>query len=152
MPGAKAARLASMIRGVGENRADERQQFRLLAEPALSFLKTVPEIFFQNRIVEKGFNIFVGIRLYSAVHAVTGRKTDPDMLRIFPLVVAAAFLAGGRTWPDADQVDGAVARIVIGVAEKILRGELPVGGEHPFVDADHLGAALAAVAAVERLG
>ena len=40
---------------------------------------------------------------------------------------------------------------MIGVAEEILGRELPVGGKHPFVHADHLGAAFAAVAAIQRL-
>ena len=42
-------------------------------------------------------------------------------------------------------------RIVIGVAKEILRRELPVGRKHPFVHADHLGAARPAVAAVHHL-
>src|SRR2546421_4926101 len=81
----------------------------------------------------------------------TFRKADPDMLGFLQLVVAPSLLAGCGAGADANQVDRAMARIVIGVAEKILGRELPVRRENPFVDADHLGAALAAVAAVQRL-
>ncbi len=104
-----------------------------------------------DRIVEERLDIFVVVRLDRAVDAVPFGKADPDVLRLFQFVVAPALLAGGGARPDADQVDRAVARIVIGVAEEIFRRELPVGREHPFVDADHLGAALAAVAAIQRL-
>ena len=73
------------------------------------------------------------------------------MLRLFQFVVAPSLLAGRGGGADADQVDRAMARVVIGVAEEIFRRELPVRRENPFVHADHLGAALAAVAAVQRL-
>ena len=100
---------------------------------------------------EKCLDVLVVLRLDRAVHAVALRKADPDVLRLFQLVVAAALLAGRGARADADQVDGAVARVVVGVAEEILRGELPVRREDPFVHADHLRAALAAVAAIQRL-
>ncbi len=65
------------------------------------------------------------------------------------LVIAPARLAALSARSHADHVDRAMRRIVIGVAEKILRREFPVGREHPFVHADHLGAARPAVATVD---
>src|ERR1700727_1053237 len=85
------------------------------------------------------------------VHTVAGGMADPYVLAPVVFVVASPFLAALRAGADADHVDRAVRRVVVGVAEEILRRELPVGGEHPFVDADHFGAAWTAIAAVQHL-
>jgi hypothetical protein len=36
------------------------------------------------------------------MHAVASRETDPDMLGLFQLIVAAALFAGRGAWADAD--------------------------------------------------
>ncbi len=69
---------------------------------------------------------------------------------LFELAVAAAFFAGSGARPDADEIDGTMTWIMVGVAEEIFGGELPVRRKHPFVNADDFRAALATVAAVER--
>src|SRR5439155_4432372 len=57
--------------------------------------------------------------------------------------------AGGA---DADQIDRAVADVVIAVAAEILGLKLPVARHQPFLDAaQDLGAAVAAIPAVEGL-
>ena len=86
-----------------------------------------------------------------AVHAVALREADPDMLAVVVFVVAPALHAALRAGADADHVDRAVRRIVVGVAEEILRRELPVRREDPFVHADHLRPAGPPVAAVQHL-
>src|SRR6202161_1832431 len=105
MPGAEPARLPAVIGGVWKYRADERKQFGLIPKPSLSLHKAMPEIFLKHRVVEERFNILVRIGLDGAVHAVTGGETDPDVLRLFQFIVAAALLAGGSARSDADQVD-----------------------------------------------
>src|ERR1700693_3152891 len=57
--------------------------------------------------------------------------------------------AGGA---DADQIDRAVADVVVAVAAEILGRELPVARHEPFLDAtQNFRAAVAAVPAVEGL-
>ena len=52
--------------------------------------------------------------------------------------------------PDPDEIDRAVADIVVGIAAEIFRGEFPVARDQPFLNpAQHLGLALAPVPAVE---
>ena len=66
---------------------------------------------------------------------------DRQLCRVAPAGAARA---------DAGQIDRAVADIVIAVAAEILRRELPVARDQPFLDAaEHLGLALAAVPPVE---
>ena len=78
-------------------------------------------------------------------------KLDPEALAAGVFVVAPAGLAALTARAHADHVHRAMRRIVVGVAEEVLRGELPVRREHPLVHADHLGAARPAVAAVHHL-
>ena len=79
------------------------------------------------------------------------READPDVLALGVFVVPPPRLPGPRAGANADHVDGTVGGIVVGVAEEIFRGELPVGGQDPLVDADHLRPARPAVAAVQHL-
>ena len=140
MPHADAARLAAVIRRVGKDVAGERQQPRLLAQPALPFLEAVAEVFVDDRDTARSDGSYSHRRRHQhAVHAVAGGMADPDVLALVVFVVAPALLAALRAGADADHVDRAVRRIVVGVAEEILRGELPVRREHPFVHADHFG-------------
>ena len=90
-------------------------------------------------------------RHQDAVHAVALREADPDVLALVVFVVAPPGRPALAAGADADHVHRAVRRIVVGVAEEILGRELPVGREHPFVDADHLRPAGPAVAAVQHL-
>ncbi len=58
--------------------------------------------------------------------------------------------AAGARRPDAGEIDRAVADVVIAVAAEILGREFPIARDQPFLDAaQHLGLALAPVAAVE---
>src|SRR5580704_2530085 len=58
--------------------------------------------------------------------------------------------AAGAAGTDAGEIDRAVADVVIAVAAEILRRELPVARDQPFLDAaEHLGLALAPVPAIE---
>src|ERR1700687_382928 len=77
------------------------------------------------------------------------RKADLQAAgeQALPHVAAAAAARA-----DPDQIDRAVADVVIAVAAEILGRELPVARHQPFLDAaQNLGAAVAAVPAVERL-
>src|SRR6202049_4266650 len=74
---------------------------------------------------------------------------DVQLPRQLQLRHVAPSTAGGT---DADQIDRAMADVVIAVAAEILGRELPVARHKPFLDAaQNLGAAVAAVPAVERL-
>ena len=65
-----------------------------------------------------------------------------------PLLQIAPAGAGGA---DPDQIDRAVADVVIAVAAEILGRKFPVARDQPFLHpGQHLAAALAAVPAVER--
>jgi hypothetical protein len=44
-----------------------------------------------------------------------------------------------------------MARIVVGVAKEVLRGEFPIGGKDLFVNADNLIATFAPVATIQGL-
>src|SRR5689334_24617637 len=77
--------------------------------------------------------------------------TYPDVLALIVLVVAPALLAALCTRANADHIDRAMRWVVIGVAQEVLGGELPVGWEHPFLHADHLGPAGTPVTTVQHL-
>ena len=109
------------------------------------------EVLLEHGLIEEGLDVFVVLGLDRAVDAVAFGKADPDMLRLLQLVVAAPLLSGSCAGADTDEIDGAMARVVIGVAEEIFGRELPVRRKDPFMDADHLGAALASVPAIQRL-
>src|SRR6185295_4746568 len=75
------------------------------------------------------------------------RERDLQSSRYQPLLHVAPARAA-RT--DAGEIDGAVADVVIAVAAEVLRGELPVAGDDPLLDAaEYLGATLAPVPAIE---
>ena len=75
------------------------------------------------------------------------RKADLQPARHLPLARVAAAAAGRA---DPDQIDRAVADIVVAVAAEILGRKFPVARDQPFLHAaEHLGAAIAAVPAVE---
>src|SRR5438874_5619125 len=78
----------------------------------------------------------------------TLRETDLESAGHLPLARVAAAAARRA---DPDQIDRAVADVVIAVAAKILGREFPIAGDEPFLNpADDFAAALAAVPAVER--
>ena len=71
------------------------------------------------------------------------------MLALVIFVIAALAALRGRA--DADHVNGAVRRIVIGIAQKILRREFPVTRHIPLLDAaQHLRATLSSIPAVQQ--
>src|SRR5262245_63713069 len=138
-----------MERGVRENGANERDEARLVAEAGLPVVKAVAEEGADFRLVPIGVDEFVRRASDGAGHAVAAWKADPQGLRFGVLVISPALDARPAARADADHVDRAMTRVVIGVAEEVLGGELPVRGEHPLVHADALGAALAPVAMIE---
>ena len=73
------------------------------------------------------------------------------MLGLLEFIVAPPFHTFQSRGADADHVDRAVAGVVIGIAEKILRSKFPVGRKNPFVHADDFRAAGPAIAAIQRL-
>src|SRR5215472_4222946 len=74
-------------------------------------------------------------------------KRDVQLARHIELGHVAAATAGG---PDTDEIDRAVANVVIAVARKILGREFPVARHPPFLDtAQDLGPAVAAVPGIE---
>src|SRR5215470_7038714 len=76
-----------------------------------------------------------------------GRDGDRQALGALTLVVPAAAATGA----DAHHVDGAMADVVIRVANKILRREFPVTRHVPFLDASqYLRATLSAIATIEQ--
>src|SRR5438477_4628903 len=78
----------------------------------------------------------------------TLRETDLESARHLPLAHVATPTARRS---DADQIDRAVADVVIAVAPEFLGRESPIAGDEPFLNAaDDFAAALAAVPAVER--
>ena len=153
MPDADAARLAAVIRRVGKDVADQRQQPRLLAQPALALVEAVAEILVHDRDAAGRSR-----RTRSAPASARWSCRDPAESRPRRAGRLAYSLsrrldcAALAARPDADHVHRTVRRIVVGVAQEVLGGELPVGREHPFVHADHLGAARPAVAAIDAPG
>ena len=91
MPDAEAARLAAVVRRVGEQVAGERQQPRLVAEAALAFLEAVAEVFVDQRILCIRWLILEGWRHQHAVHAVASRVAHPDVLALVVFVVTPPF-------------------------------------------------------------
>jgi len=76
------------------------------------------------------------------------RKTDLQPAGLLALLQIAPAGARGA---DPDQVDRAVADVVIAVAAEIFGREFPVARDQPFLHAGQdLAAALAAVPAIER--
>src|SRR3984893_13005996 len=74
-------------------------------------------------------------------------KRDLQPARHQPLLRIAPPAAAGT---DAEQIDRAMADIVVAVAAEILCREFPVARDPPFLDAaQYLGAILAAVPAVQ---
>src|ERR1700730_5139178 len=74
-------------------------------------------------------------------------KRDLQPARHQPLLHIAAPAAAGA---DADQIDRAMADIVVAVAAEVFRREFPVARDPPLLDAaQDLGATLAAVPAVQ---
>ena len=75
------------------------------------------------------------------------REGDVQLARHIQFRHVAAAATGG---PDADEIDRAMADVVIAVARKILRREFPVARHPPFLDAaQDFGAAVAAVPGIE---
>src|SRR5438093_5064363 len=74
-------------------------------------------------------------------------KRNLQPARQQPLLHVATAAAAGA---DADQIDRAVADVVVAVAAEIFCREFPIARDAPFLDAaQYLGAALAAVPAVQ---
>ena len=90
MPDAEAARLPAMIGRVGKQVAGERQQPRLVAQPALAFVKAVAEIFIHHRVLLRRTAGTRSRRHQHAVHAVALREADPDMLALVVFVITPA--------------------------------------------------------------
>ena len=122
-----------MERGVGEDlagAADQRGPFAALAAPLLLAMR---EIFGDDR----GVLIGGRRRLLLGQHVDAGLvpalvEGDVQPPRHQPLLHVAAAAAAG---PDADQIDRAVADVVVAVAAEILGREFPVAGHAPFLDA-----------------
>ena len=151
MPHADTARLAAVIRRIGEDRADQRQYPRLVAQPTLPLVEAMAEVFIDDGMVLVGGDVVGVLRHQRAGQAMALREAHPEALAAGVFVVAAAGRAALSARSHADHVHRAVRRIVVGVAKEVLRGELPVRREYPFVHADHLGTARPPVTAIHHL-
>src|SRR3984893_19159324 len=104
------------------------------------------------------FGDYRGVLIGRRRRPVLGKKIDAGLMAALikrdlqpahhqPLLRIAPPAATG---PDADQIDRAMADIVVAVAAEILCREFPVARDPPFLDASqYLGATLAAVPAVQ---
>ena len=149
MPDRDRARLARQQRGIREDLAGRADQPPGgVGAPAPPLLFAMPEILGDLRRVLIGrrrrlvLRQDVDDRLVAAVG-----NADMQPAADHPLRHVAAALAAR---PDPDQVDRAVADVVVGVAAEVFRREFPVARNQPFLHAaQHLGLALPAVPAVE---
>src|ERR1700730_5095587 len=104
------------------------------------------------------FGDYRGVLIGRRRRPVLGKKIDAGL--VAPLIKRDLQPAGHQallhvaapaaTGADADQIDRAMADIVVAVAAEILCREFPVARDPPFLDAaQYLGATLAAVPAVQ---
>src|SRR5579871_679824 len=126
MPDADAARLAAMIRRIGKDGTNKRHVARFRAQPPLALVEAVAEVLVHNWMMLIARDVLGVLRHQRAGQSVALRESHPKALAAGVFVIAAAGRTARAAWPHADHVNRAMRRIVIGVAEEILRGELPV--------------------------
>src|SRR5882757_2450881 len=152
MPHEKGTRLLAVIRRVRKYRAGLRDDARPRAQAALTFVVTVPKVFFDHRIVAERFDIFVLLRTHGTMKAVPLRKAHPDVLTPGILIVAPAFHPGGRAGTDPDQIHRTMADVVISVTEEVLGTELPIRWGGPLLNpTEDFGPPFATIAAIEHV-
>ncbi len=133
MPHRDRARLARMQRDVGKDFAGAADDPPPLALAAAALFLAMREIFRDDRRVAVGGRGRLALRQYidpGLMPALVKRHLQPA--RHLPFLHVAPPAARR---PDADEVDRAVADVVIAVAAEILGREFPVARDQPFLDA-----------------